>query len=533
MPETAARPALRRWRWLILIVAGALQTLSFSPFNFWLAGFISLLVILPLCQDASARQLFRNGWLMGFGLFGSGVSWVYVSIHDFGMTSMPLAAALTLVFIAMLALLPAAGFWLWGKASSPGSGWRLWTFPAIWVLTDWIRGFLLTGFPWLYLGTSQVDGPLASWAPIFGVHGVSLLFVGSATGLYVIARRLYQVRTRAPAQTSRRHTSLAAIAAVLPWVLAWPLTSLNWTERAAEPVSFVTVQGNIAQQIKWDPDHMRDQLVTYLTLTEPYWDRDLILWPETAIPIPSNYAEPIIEQVLEETAAHNSALVTGIPWYGYAESLEREAFHNSMMVIGNGEGLYHKQKLVPFGEYVPFEFWLRGLIGFFDLPMSSFSPGTSEQPPLRVGGHTIDTFICYEIAYADFVADASNGSDYLLTVSNDAWFGDSIAPLQHLQLARMRALETGRFILRGTNNGVSALIDDRGRIVNQAPRFEAAVLTGELYPVTGSTPFMRWLSWPVVGFSLFLLGLSWIWRRVYCRSSISGSLGQRPVTRSK
>lgn len=510
MPETA-QPAVGRWRWLALPLAGAAQTLSFSPFNLWPAGFASLLVILLFCERASARQMFVNGWLMGFGLFGSGVSWVYVSIHDFGMTSVPLAIALTVVFVATLAFFPALGFWVWGKVSAPGSGWRLWSFPAIWVLTDWVRGFLFTGFPWLYLGTSQVDGPLASWAPVVGVLGVTLLFVGSATATYAVLRHLVRGAPATNHQLGQAGAGITAFVAVLPWVLAWPLYSVAWTEREGEAVSFMTVQGNIPQQIKWDPDHIRDQLSHYLMTTQGHWDRDLILWPETAIPIRSTRAGPVIDRIKQETAVHNTTLVTGIPWHGYAEPLQREALYNSMMVIGNGEGLYHKQKLVPFGEYVPLEVWLRGLIDFFDLPMSNFSLGPSNQDRLQVGGNTINTFVCYEIAYADFVAAGSRGTDYLLTVSNDAWFGDSIAPLQHLQLARMRALETGRFVLRGTNNGVTALIDERGRVVSSAPRFEAAILTGELYPVTGETLFMRWLSWPVIALAGLILALS-AWR---------------------
>lgn len=504
MPENRrAVPALLHYPGLVL--AGAAQTLSFSPFYFWPAALLSLLAILYLTARTAPGKLFRDGWLVGLGLFGSGTSWVYVSIHDYGMTSMPVAATLTLVFVAFLALFPAVGFWLWGKLAYSRRAW-LWTFPAIWVLTDWVRGFLFTGFPWLYLGTTQVDGPLAPWAPVLGVHGVTLLMVTSATALYA-AVSAWRDSTRAGLGYATPLT-----VAVLPWLMAWPLGTVQWTEREQEPVTFAAMQGNIAQQIKWEPEHLRDQLVQYLTMTEGYWDRDLILWPETAIPVPSVDAGPVIERIRARTAAHGTTLLTGIPWYGYAEELERDAFHNSMTVIGEGQGFYHKQKLVPFGEYVPFEVWLRGLIGFFDLPMSSFSPGPENQGLLTVGDRPINTFICYEIAYPDFVAAGSRSTDYLVTVSNDAWFGDSIAPLQHLQLARMRALETGRFLLRGTNNGVTALIDERGQVLKSAPRFEVAVLKGELYPVKGSTPFMWWQSWPVIVLLAAVLGLAG-WRR--------------------
>ncbi|MAL97495.1 MAG: apolipoprotein N-acyltransferase [Alteromonadaceae bacterium] len=480
---------------LALILAGAAQTLSFSPFYLWPLGLVSLLAVLYLTKPTAPEKLFRDGWLVGLGLFGSGTSWVYVSIHDYGMTSVPVAAALTLVFVAGLALFPALGFWLWGKLTSSAAT-RLWLFPAVWVLTDWVRGFLFTGFPWLYLGTSQVDGPLAPWAPVIGVHGVTLLLAASATLLYG-AFVAYRQRS------GSKEPAVLLCLAVLPWLTAWPLGSLNWTEREPRPISFAAMQGNIPQQIKWEPAHLRDQLVQYLTMTEGYWDRDLILWPETAIPVPSPDAGPIVDRIEEKAAEHGTTLLTGIPWFGYSEELQRETFHNSMTVIGDGDGFYHKQKLVPFGEYVPLEVWLRGLIGFFDLPMSSFSPGPAEQALLSIGGRSVNAFICYEIAYPDFVAAGSRGTDYLVTVSNDAWFGNSIAPLQHLQLARMRALETSRFVLRGTNNGVTALIDEHGQVLQSAPRFEVAVLSGELYPVKGATPFMRWQSWPV----LVLLGL--------------------------
>ncbi|MFE8072139.1 apolipoprotein N-acyltransferase [Marinobacteraceae bacterium S3BR75-40.1] len=524
MPRNGPRPL--NWKTGVgLVVAGALQTLTFSPFQWWWLGPISLLLVLYLCLPLERSHMGRAGWLMGLGLFGSGASWVYISIHTYGMASAPLGALLTLIFIAGLALFPTLAFWLWGRLACQSTAARLVIFPGIWVLADWLRSWFLTGFPWLYLGTAQVDGPLGSWAPVLGVHGVTFLIAASATTLF--ATILYG---RAQARTVAAGTAALTL---LPWLGAWPLANVEWTEKADQPLDFVTVQGDIPQIIKWDPDHLRQQLTVYLDLTEPFWNKDLILWPETAIPLPSPSAGPIMDLIEEKLAGKGNALVTGIPWYGFSVEQGRRTYHNSMVVLGNGSGYYHKQRLVPFGEYVPLQDWLRGLIAFFDLPMSEFSRGPADQQALQVAGHDVVTLICYEIAYPDFAAREARHSDYLITVSNDAWFGDSIGPLQHLQIARMRALETGRYLLRGTNNGVTALVDPRGRVTERAPRFERTVMEGQLYPVTGMTPFMITTSWPVLGVSLLLvLAGAWQARRGQ-DSSVSAECGQRAVTRSK
>ncbi|MEP3562602.1 MAG: apolipoprotein N-acyltransferase, partial [Marinobacter sp.] len=292
--------------------------------------------------------------------------------------------------------------------------------------------------------------------------------------------------------------------ALLPWGMAPALNKIDWTDISGEPISFVTMQGNIPQQIKWDPDFLRDQIVTYLGMTEEHWQADIILWPETAIPIPQDQAGPIFAHI-QERLGENSTLITGIPWYGYSEKKAGNTFHNSIMALGNGDGIYHKQKLVPFGEYVPLEGLLRGLIGFFDLPMSSFSPGPGNQSPLQANGTNVMPYICYEVAYPDFVAFNARNSGLLLTISNDGWFGDSIGPLQHLQLARMRALETGRYMLRGTNNGVTTIINDKGQMTERVPQFKRTVLTGEVFTASGSTPYMQTGSWPVLTLALILI----------------------------
>ena len=500
--ETKARTTdtpLSENRWLLavtLVAAGALQTLTFSPFHWWWLGPVSIVLILLACVPLASRQLFRAGWLTGLGLFGSGASWVYISISEHGNTSIPVSILLTSLFVAGLALFHALAFWGWGKLAKESRVRRLLLFPAVWILGDWVRGWLLTGFPWLYLGTAHVDGPLGGFAPVVGVHGITFWITVSGVALY--ACWWLGLNRRAGA------AALVAIVALLPWVSGPLVAKIEWTTVSDKTITFASMQGNIPQQIKWDPDFLRDQIVVYLGLTENEWDTDLILWPETAIPIPQDSAGKIIEHISEQLG-DNSTLITGIPWYGFSNQIEDFTFHNSIMAIGNGEGMYHKQKLVPFGEYVPLQQWLRGLIGFFDLPMSSFSRGPANQSPLTANGNRIMPFICYEVAYPDFVARNARNADMLLTISNDGWFGDSIGPLQHLQIARMRALETGRYMLRGTNNGMTVIIDQHGQITEAIPQFTRDTLRGEVFAASGNTPYMLSGSWPVLTLALILI----------------------------
>lgn len=480
----------------VLVVAGALQTLTLTPFNLWWLGPVSIALILLVTVHQRPTALFRSGWLVGVGLFASGVSWIYISISEHGNTGTAIAVVLMALFIAGVALFHGLAFWFWGKLAKQSPIRRLLLFPAIWVLGDWLRNWLLTGFPWLYLGTAHTDGPLAGLAPVLGVHGVTFMITLTGAAAYAIAWLLLTGH--------RRYAGLTLMAGLLPWIVGPILHQVSWTQLADEPVSVAAVQGNIPQQIKWDPEFQRKQMTTYLELSRDYWQKDLVIWPETAIPVPQDQAGELIHYI-DGQLGEQSTLITGIPWYGYSADVEDYTFHNSIMATGNGEGMYHKQKLVPFGEYVPMAGVLRGIIGFFDLPMSNFTPGPEYQSPLQANGTRVMPYICYEVTYPDFVAFNARGAGLLLTVSNDAWFGDSIGPLQHLQMARMRALETGRYMLRATNNGVTAIIDNRGRIRERIPQFERAVLTGEAYSASGSTPYMQTGSWPVLTLAIILV----------------------------
>ncbi|MCW9006631.1 MAG: apolipoprotein N-acyltransferase, partial [Marinobacter sp.] len=296
-----------------LLVAGAMQTLTFSPFNLWWLGPVSVLLILLVTIPLAPEKLFRAGWLTGLGLFGSGASWVYISISEHGNTAIPVAILLTVLFVAGLALFHGLAFWFWGKLAKDSPARRLILFPAIWILGDWLRGWLLTGFPWLYLGTAHTDGPLAGLAPLTGVHGITFWIAATGAALYGGWWLLKHLKSVAAGVT--------LVVALIPWLVAPAMNRLDWTDLSEDATTFAAMQGNIPQQIKWDPEFLKDQIVTYLSMTEDHWDTDLILWPETAIPIPQDQAGKIIDHISTELG-DNSTLITGIPWYGFSDRIE-------------------------------------------------------------------------------------------------------------------------------------------------------------------------------------------------------------------
>jgi len=276
----------------------------------------------------------------------------------------------------------------------------------------------------------------------------------------------------------------------------------------------VAIQGNIEQQLKWDPRQLEMQLDLYRQLSFNSPRADLLVWPETAVPVLKEYAEGYLNVMAMFARDRQSALITGVPVRQVNERGEKR-YYNGITVVGEGSGTYLKQKLVPFGEYVPLQDLLRGLIAFFDLPMSDFERGPADQPLLEAKGLKIASYICYEVVYPEFAASMAANSDLLLTVSNDTWFGRSIGPLQHLQMAQMRALEAGRWMIRATNNGVTALIDPQGQITRQVPQFQRAVLQGEVSAMQGLTPYLRYGSWPLISLCVALL----LWARLASRLS--------------
>ncbi len=482
------------WRGdFLALFAGALLPLAFAPFNLFPLAVIAPALLYLTWLDTTPKRGFRRGWLFGVGMFGVGVSWVYVAIHVFGEAGVLLAGFLTALFVAFLSLFPALlGYTVTRFFPVAAVAKILLVFPAAWTLFEWLRGWIFSGFPWLNIGYSQIDAPLSGLAPLLGVYGVSWAVALSA-GLL-----LYAITASNP----HRWRALAVL--VLLWGGSALLTPIAWTQPHGKPLRVSLIQGNIPQEIKWQPEQRRRTLDLYADLTAQHWGDDLIVWPEAAITMfYHEVADNYLAQLAATARRHNTDLILGLS----VEDPDTGRYYNSMMSLGRSEGFYFKQHLVPFGDYVPYADWLRGLIKFFDLPMSGYSPGPPNQPLLQAAGHKIASTICYEDAFGEEVIRQLPEATVLVNLTNNAWYGDSFAPPQHLQMSRMRALETGRPLLRATTNGISAIVTHQGKISAASPQFKAYVLSGTVQPMSGETPYVRFGNLPVLIFLGGMLGM--------------------------
>ena len=483
MSRTGAAGKERRFvhAFLALLAGGALP-LSLAPFDVWPLMLLACGLCFWVLQRAGdGTQAFWRGWLFGIGKYGVGASWVYVSINTYGGAGPLLSAALVLAFVAGLALFHGAFGWLYYWARHIGGRTRMadaLLFATVWTVLEWALTWVFTGFPWLFAGYAFIDTPLAGLAPTGGVLLVSFAALLTAT-------MLATVRTRSAA------LSICAIGASV-WLAAWALRTTDWTT-LGETRTVALVQANQAQETKWNPDSIPRAKERYRQLSELVGDHDIVIWSEAAIPDLHHRAAPFIDAMARQI---HGDIVLGVVAAQVLEGGKEIVTHNA--AISTGGGMYRKRRLVPFGEYVPLESLLRGAIAFFDLPMSRTTPGAETQPLLSAGGLALALAICYEIAYPSAVAAHARHADALVTISNDTWFGKSIGPHQHLQIARMRALENGKYVLRATNNGITAIIDQRGQVVARLPQFEADVLTGTVQAATGTTPFGRFGNLPVL-----------------------------------
>ena len=583
-------------------IAGILLTLSFAPFDYSCFALVALVFLFACWQSISAKRAALRGYLFGLGAFGSGVSWVYISMHDFGGAGVVEASLLTGLFSAFWALFPALAGYLSVTTNPVNKGAvRIILMPVIWILVEYLRGYwVLNGFPWLHVAYSQLETPLAGYMPVLGVYGTGFMVALTASVAVEILRAvawtdvlllgncslrcsrqllrallylphpwgrtscIYLLRAIHGANAKSALTSTdggnaarlqGAIAATVSqwdtrgegefanallrvrrlmpplqlmmvlaalWGTGGLLRNVTWTHEIGRPLRVSLVQGNIAQDQKWRPENKINTLLKYKKMTEEHWDSNVIIWPETAIPA---YLDQVKDAFLaplgNDAKLHNTDLIISVP---VRETAPKKNF-NAVITMGKEEGIYRKTHLLPFGEYLPLQPLSGFVLNMVNIKLGNFTPGAVNQPLLKAGGYPFITLICYEDVFSDLSIRGLPDAAFLVNVTNDGWFGDSIEPHQHLQMARMRAMETGRFLLRATNTGMTAVVSPKGEIVNQAPLFQETALTGTITPMGGMTPYAKWGDQPIIGvMAILLLGLMGYGRRVNKEVSVDASL---------
>lgn len=476
-------PALR---WPGAILAGAMLPLACAPFDCHPLAIVSLGVLFFLWQHASLKVAFGIGYVYGLLSFGLGVGWLYISIHQFGNVPLFVSLLLTVLLVAFLALYPAlAGVLaklLWSRRAPVN---QLLILPACWVLVEYSRSRGAAGFPWLNTGASQIDSPLSGFLPVLGVYGVSLLVALSAGACTLL------LLNRA------RGTALTVLLVV--WLAASLGQGIDWTRPQAGTVRVALAQGSVPQGDKWDPERYIPTIERYVTLSLPVPEHDLLIWPETAITRPWHQAREDLERIRAHFGPEQTFLV------GLLYRNPRRQTHNSILIMeGATHQLYRKRHLVPFGEYVPLRQLIETLFAPYRVPIGDLHPGSNETPYFTSRHGTLGLSICYEVAFGRLVRTALPEAGLLVNVANDAWFGNSPVAHQHLQIARVRARETSRYLLRGTNTGISAIIDERGKVQARSPQFVPYLLQGEARVHSGSTPFVLWGYWPTLAWCLLV-----------------------------
>ena len=483
---------------LAAFLLGAATVLGFAPANLAPLPILTAAGLLWLWQSAATpRRAAALGFAYGLGLFVCGINWIYISLHDIGGMPAALAAIATLIACAFLALFPALAGYLQARFGHALAIRQLLLIPALWTLIEWLRDWAFTGFPWLSLGYSQANSPLAAYAPVAGIFGLSWLIWLCAGLLLALAR------------AGERAAACAGLALVLS--LGYGLKQIEWTQPLGEPISVSLLQGNIPQDLKWDEARFAATLDLYRRMARASTARLTIL-PETAIPRFLDLLDPQFVPALAESARSRGAdLIIGVP--------VREAngrYYNSVISLGTAAvQRYDKSHLFPFGDFIPAGFgWILSIL---NMPLSDFAHGSTAQAPLALAGQKIAVNICYEDAFGEEIIRALPQATLLVNVSNFAWFGDSLAPHQHLQMAQLRALETGRTMLRATNTGMTAIIDHRGTVTAVLPAFTQGALDGSVQGRSGATPYVRFGNAPVVTLALFICGLLALRRRAFAK----------------
>jgi apolipoprotein N-acyltransferase len=497
-------------RLVAAFAVGAALNLAFAPFGWWPVGVLAPAALFALIRGLPPRRAAWVGAAFGAGLFAVGTYWLYTCLHVFGLVPIWLTAVLQTGLVALMAGYTAAlcyianRFWL-----KPGATRDWLVLPGLWVLLEWLRGWVLSGFPWLSLGYAFIDSPLAGWAPLLGIYGVTWSAALTAVGLSAVLGQ--GVRTPPAALKGRRNLDrLIALVGMAAVFLAPSLAARHaWTRAVGTRIPIAAVQGAVSQDQKWQRKNREATMARYMSLTTQAWGARLIMWPESAIPVLADEIPEYLQNLRDAGRAHDADFAIGLVNYDAAT----RQFFNGLLVMSDADGgWYYKRHLVPFGEYFPVPEFIRSWMRLINLPYADISAGPERQPVLSAAGQKLGLTICYEDAYGSSQLKILRDASLLINVTNNAWFGDSTAPYQHLQIARMRALEAGRFLIFAANDGITAVIDPHGAVIARLPQFQEAVLRAEVQPMTGLTPYARFGNYPVVIGALALLAVA-IWRR--------------------
>lgn len=523
-----------------LILLGATHALSFAPgpLPSWALPFAEIFTLACLAyavfQANHVRSAAKAGFLFGLGNFALGFYWLYISLHYYGGMAPALAgAAVFLLAIAealFIVLAAACTYWICAHYLKRACNyhWQLLiaaVWASAWTATEWLRGTLFTGFPWLNIGYAHVEGVLAGWAPVVGVYGLAWFAAFAAAAVALLAR--------AKDTSNDARAAVSVGVAIVTGLLGILLGHISWSTPHGASVIIRLVQGNIPQSEKFDPRLMEKGLATYMELAalapkEPDGAPDIIVLPETVMPLfQDRFAPQAWQQWLDIAKQRHATLIMGVPLHKRDNGVDR--YTNSAiafsaqtplndLLAGTMPMQYDKHHLVPFGEFVPLGF--RWFVDAMHIPLGDFDRGPMRQPLFDIKGQRIAPNICYEDVFGEEIIQAVRpherygpGANILINLSNLAWFGDSWALRQHLQISRMRAIETARPMIRATNTGMTAAIDPQGAVRAVLASSTKGVLDVEVQGRTGQTPYVRWGNFPILIWTILILLLG-LWRKM-------------------
>jgi apolipoprotein N-acyltransferase len=485
--ELLSTKIIARTSYLRFFIFGIMLSFSFAPFHMPGFAILSLGFLYYNLRKNNISSLF-SGLFFGFGFFTIGVSWVYVSIHQYGHLNWLISSFLTFLFLFYLSLFPAAAAFLFKKLSgklSPLVSASL--FSAVWIISEYCRAHFLTGFPWLLIGFGQFDSPFHSLLPSIGVYGVGFLTCFSGTLLVH------------GFESTRFKRSLYLIFFIC--IIIFPLLyNRPLIQEEAKPITVGVIQANLSMRDKWDESIFWQILDNYEKQIHSLLGTDLIVMPESALPLPAHYIEDNLQKIHHVTEKNNSAVLLGIP---QSSKMQENMYHNSILGLGKAKGTYIKQHLVPFGEYIPKIF--HSFTNWLDIPDAGLSAGNSNQSLIKIHQKPIATLICYELAYGELLRKQLPMAEWIVSISDNGWFGHSLAMYQQQQMAQTLSLQSARYQITSNNDGLSSIIDSQGKIKASLPAFSSGILKASIIPLSGTTPWVIFGDFPILIFAAFIL----------------------------